>query len=256
MLRLENVSYTIGGTPLVHNISTHFAAGMFVGIIGPNGAGKSTLLRLAAGLAIPDTGEVLWQGEQLAALPHFMRARNIAWLAQDNPIEWPMRGRDIVGLARLPFTGGFGKLTAQDETAIACALEDMQAQGFADRLMTTLSGGERALILLARLLAGDAPLYLADEPIQSLDPHRQLHVLRLLQMRARNHHAVIAVLHDIMLAKRFCTHLILMHNGRIITQGETHAVSASAHMEDVFATDFLRATHKGESYMLPWRAHD
>jgi iron complex transport system ATP-binding protein len=235
-----------------------FAAqpGELVGLIGANGVGKSSLLRATAQL-IPHTGEVRWDGKSLAAMPAPTRARTLAYLPQGQSIHWGVEVRHLVGLGRLPHLGPISRMTAADEAAIDQALTRADVTRLVGKAATELSGGERSRVLMARALAVGAPVLLADEPTASLDPYHQLHTLELLRSLAtEDGMTVVAVLHDLVLAARFCTRLLLMHEGRIIADGPPDQVLTPNHLAQAYGVEAYSAEYDGQKLTLPWRRLD
>ena len=223
-LEARNVTVTARGRAIVNDAGLSLAPGELVGLIGPNGAGKSTLLRSLLGISPRDAGSVTLDGQDFGAMPAPARARAIAFLPQDRRVEWRLTAHDVVMLGRYPHQAGFGGPTPADREAVARAISAVEGEALLDRPISVLSGGERTRILLARALAVEAPLLLADEPIAALDPYHQLHVMEILQARARSGAGVLAVIHDLTLASRFMDRLILMNDGRIIASGPPTAV--------------------------------
>jgi iron complex transport system ATP-binding protein len=223
-LEARNISVHVSGhapgRAIVNNASLGVASGELVGLIGPNGAGKSTLLKAMLGLRPKIFGDILLNGEDFLAQPAHSRARNVAFLPQDRRVEWRLPAADIVMLGRYPHRARFGAPTQEDRAAVARALDAVDGHSFIDRPVIVLSGGERTRILLARALAVEAPILLADEPIAALDPYHQLHVMEILQQRARAGAAVLVVIHDLALATRFMDRLVLMHEGSIAAEGK------------------------------------
>ena len=197
--------------------------GEMVGLIGPNGSGKTTLLRILANLRTPEAGRVRYAGRTAAEVGARELARQIAYLAQGGAVHWPMRVEALVALGRLPHRRPFQGLDAADRDAIEQAMIAADVVALRGRTMGQVSGGERMRILLARALAVDAPMLLADEPIAALDPLHQLQVMELLRTTARNGRGVIVVLHDLALAARFCDRLVLLAQGGILVEGRAGA---------------------------------
>jgi iron complex transport system ATP-binding protein len=218
-LEARNITVTARGRAIVDDAGLSLASGELVGLIGPNGAGKSTLLRALLGITPRDAGHVTLDGADLGAMPAQARARSIAFLPQDRRVEWRLTAHDVVMLGRYPHKTGFGGPTPADREAVARAIAAVEGETLLDRPISVLSGGERTRILLARALAVEAPLLLADEPIAALDPYHQLHVMEILRERARSGMGVLAVIHDLALAARFMDRLILMNAGKVIANG-------------------------------------
>jgi iron complex transport system ATP-binding protein len=227
-MKLEAAGITVHarGRAIVDGASLSVAPGELVGLIGPNGTGKSTLLRAMLGFTPRLSGNVTLDGADFAAMPARDRARAVAFLPQDRRVEWRLTARDVVMLGRYPHQTGFGRATSADRDAVARAIAAVEGEALLDRPVAVLSGGERTRILLARALAVEAPILLADEPIAALDPYHQLHVMEILQARARAGAGVLAVIHDLALAARFMDRLVLMHQGQCVADGSpAHALT-------------------------------
>ena len=217
MVRLDRVSLALGGQRVVADISAELAGGL-IGLIGPNGAGKSTLVRAIAGL-LPSEGAILIDDAPVASLAPRERAQRIAYLPQGQAVHWPLTVERLVGLGRLPHLAPFARPSPIDEAAIENALTRTDLIGLRARSIDELSGGERARVLLARALAVEAPLLLADEPLAALDPAHQIEVMALLRAESTNGTTVIAVLHDLTLAARWCDRLLLVDQGLLVADG-------------------------------------
>jgi iron complex transport system ATP-binding protein len=232
------------------------APGELVALVGPNGAGKSTLLRALAGL-VAHKGTVTWGGTPLAQLDRRTRARLIAYLPQDPPVHWPLAATEVVALGRLPHRAYGAERTAADDDAVNDAMRQTDTLAFAARSVHRLSAGERARVLLARALAVEAPVLLVDEPIAMLDPYHQLDVMRTLRGYARGGQRarlVIAVLHDLGLAARFCSHVLLMNEGAVVGDGAPDATLTSAAIRAHYRVEPFIARHEDEPLVVPWRA--
>ncbi|APZ98850.1 ABC transporter [Sphingopyxis sp. QXT-31] len=217
-LTLENVGVTLGRRAVVKSVSAAFAPGTLSGIVGPNGAGKSTLARAMLAL-VPATGRVLLDGQDVAATPRATLARRIAYLPQGQTLHWPLTVERLVELGRLPHLAPMSKIAEADSAAIARAMERADVLDLKGRIATELSGGERARTLFARALAVEAPALIADEPLASLDPGHQIDVMELMRAEADAGALVIAVLHDLTMAARYCDRLLLIDGGRVAADG-------------------------------------
>jgi iron complex transport system ATP-binding protein len=210
--------------------------GDFIALIGPNGAGKSTLLHILAGLHPPTSGRVLMNGEALADLPPHLRARAIGFLPQGSSCHWSLCVRDVVALGRLPWQGRFARLSAADEGAVQAAMQALDLLALADRSVVALSGGEQARVFLARLLAGEPRFILADEPTANLDPRHQWALMRELAQRTNDGQVgTVVVLHDLVLAARFCRQFWLIdETGCLVMQADLQALIVSGALEHVY----------------------
>jgi len=253
ILRAESLSVRLGGALIVDRANLVVRAGELLVLVGPNGAGKTTLLRALAGL-IPSDGRVEIEGRPLGTLSPRERARRVAYLPQGNVFHWPLSVADAVALGRHPHADPFSRVSDADRAAVARAMSVTETQGFADRLVTTLSGGERARVALARALATEAKVVLADEPTMSLDPRHQLVVMDLLRQTARSGSAVLAVLHDLALAARFADRVAVMDRGRLVADAQPAAALEPARLAAVFGVEAAIVEVGGRAVPVPHRA--
>lgn len=216
-------------------ISFSVRAGEFWAIIGPNGAGKSTLLRLIAGLTAPLAGEVAWRGAPLTRLAPRERAKSIAFVPQRAPSDLDATVRDVVLMGRFPHRSLGLFESAQDHRIAEGAMATTQTCSFADRALSTLSGGEAQRVHLAAAIAQEPQLLLLDEPTASLDLEHQLAIFSILQDRTREDGlSVVVVTHDVNLAARFCTHVLLLDDGKTVAMGPPREVVTPGVLEPVY----------------------
>jgi iron complex transport system ATP-binding protein len=232
-IALENVSVALGSRAVVSGVNARFEAGTLTGIVGPNGAGKSTLARAMLAL-VPASGRVHIDDIDVAEIPRADLARCIAYLPQGQTLHWPLTVERLVGLGRLPHLAPMSRISDADAAAIEQAMERADVLGLRDRIATELSGGERARVLFARALAVEAPALIADEPLASLDPGHQIDVMDLLRAEADEGRLVLAVLHDLTMAARYCDRLLIVDGGRIVADGSP---------AEVLTPDLLRAVY-------------
>ncbi|WP_127088973.1 ABC transporter ATP-binding protein [Aquabacter cavernae] len=250
ILAAQDLTLRRGDAIVVRDLSLTARPGAMLGLIGPNGAGKTSLLRALCGLDPVAAGVVTYDGRPAAALDRRTFGRAVSYLAQNGRIHWPMKVEEVVALGRLPH--GPAEVDAAAERAMAAA-DVLPLRG---RTTGSLSGGERARVLLARALAVEAPVLLADEPVAALDPYHQLQVMEALRDAARGGATVITVLHDLTLAARFCDRLLLMKGGRAVAEGAPDLVLAPERVRDAYGVTVETGTRQGEPFILPWRRSD
>lgn len=243
LLSVRDLKVHLGGTPVLRGVSFDIGEGEVVGLIGPNGAGKSTLLRASQGLLTLGEGSVQTGGRRLTAA---QRARVIAYLPQEREIAWPITVEALVALGRLPHIGPFASPGAEDKAAVERAMELAGVTQLRGRAVTRLSGGERARALLARALAQEAELLLADEPTAGLDPAQQMVVMRIFAGQAAAGRGVVVCLHDLGLAARWCTRLLMLCDGRIVAEGTPQEVLTAETLRAVYGVEvFFGASTDG-----------
>ena len=226
LISLDKLSVFRGECPVVDNVTLTLEPGDFLGLIGPNGAGKTTLMRAALGILEHEGSS------SLTALSQSDRAKQAAWLPQIREIAWGLSVRDLVGLGRLPF-GPIQKNDAHVEAAII----KMDLGAFSDRIATQLSGGEQARVLIARALAQDTPILMADEPTASLDPANQISTLKIFSELAQDGKGIISSIHDLGLAARYCTKLALLDRGKLVAFGSPDEVLTPGNLQTVFSIE-------------------
>jgi ABC-type cobalamin/Fe3+-siderophores transport system ATPase subunit len=232
MLEAQNIVVTRQGRQLLNNVCARFERGKVNVIIGPNGAGKSTLLSCLAGLVAADSGAAMLDGVGIEYLAAKERARRIGLLPQNGEVNWDVLVRDLVALGRFAY---FGKSSAaEDNAAIDAAMKTADCAQFAGRNVLRLSGGEKARVLLARVLAGQPEWMLADEPLANLDPRYQLELLAHLRRLADAGTGIVAVLHDLTFAARIADNVVLLQDGNVFAIGAVQSVMTPENLNAVF----------------------
>lgn len=249
MLEAHQLSIALSRRRIVHQVDLALRPGELVGLIGANGSGKSTLLRALAGLLPAQEGRILLSGKLLRAHSPRQVAQTMAYLPQAAECHWPLTADRVVALGRLPFRGTSQEL---DAAQITRALAAVDALHLRDRVVTELSGGERARVFLARALAGNPALLLIDEPAAGLDPFHQLQLMEMLQGLAAENRGVLVVLHDLGLAARFCQRLLLLHEGRLMASGTPGEVLSDELLAKAHGVTAYRSIHQNAPVLMPW----
>ncbi len=251
-LDLAGVSVNLGTNCVVSQVTCRLPPSGLVALIGPNGAGKTSLLKAICGL-VAHAGTITLDGADLALMERGARARAIAYLPQGHAIHWPLTARDVVALGRYPH-GVRDPLHMReaDRAVVEKALARADALPFADRPVQQLSGGERARVMLARVLAVEADVLLADEPTAALDPRHQLAIMADLKAEAARGALVLAVTHDLGLAARFADFVVLIDKGRLIASGAPQAVLTRENLADVYGIQAYHTEIAGEPVIVPW----
>ncbi len=240
-LTADNLTVKLGNRLVLDAVSAALMPGQITAIVGPNGAGKSTLLACLVGLRVADSGDVRLGRQPISSLSPRARARQVGFIPQSPEVAWALEARILVGLGRTPHIGARG-LSLADNAAVERAMAAAGVSDLADRDVTTLSGGERGRVLIARALAGEPDWLLADEPLAGLDPGHQLDAAELFKSLAHDQgRGVVLTLHDLTLAGRMADRVIVLAQGQVLADGD----AAHCLTPDVLAKAYGVQTHYG-----------
>jgi len=234
MIEIHRLRAGYGAAPILADLTLDLAGGAMVGLIGPNGAGKTTLLKLLMGLMRPDAGEISILGRPVAAYRRRALARAMTLVPQDTQIGFALDVEDIVAMGRNPHLGRFRAPGAHDQEMIREAMADTGVTHLARRPIDTLSGGERQRAIIARAIAQETSIVLLDEVTANLDLCHQLEVLGLAQKLARDGRLVVAAMHDLGMASRFCDRLLLLADGGLRADGTPASVLTEGNLRRYF----------------------
>lgn len=215
-LSAQAISLQINDNIILQSLSAIVNTGELVGLIGPNGAGKTSLLKILANLKQPDQGSCHLDGRSFHQIPGKEFSQSIAYLEQGAPVYWPLQVQRLVELGRLPHLTPWSRLSEFDNKMIEQAMLRAEVQHLRYRIVSTLSGGERLRVLLARIFATNPKIILADEPIAALDPYHQLHTMELFRQHCDDGGSAVVVMHDLNTAAKYCHRLILLDRGEIV----------------------------------------
>jgi iron complex transport system ATP-binding protein len=260
-VEVDGVHASLGAVSVLSGVSLAVDPGTFLGLIGPNGAGKTTLLRTVNGVLEPDAGTVTVAGEDVHGLPAKAASRLVATVPQNTALSFDFSVRDVVAMGRYPHRDRLGRDPGAAGTdPVETTMERADVARFADRPVTELSGGERSRVLLARALAQDTPVLLLDEPTASLDVNHQIRTLELVSDLLTDGKTVVAAIHDLDLAARYCDELALLSDGEIAARGSPADVLGDGALGDAFDAAVVRSrdrvTGAPSVTALPDRAPD
>ncbi len=235
-LQAQALSWQAAAAHIVRDVSLHVARGELVGLLGPNGSGKSTLLRMIYRTLKPASGSVHVNASDVWRCSARDNARAMAVLAQENPSEFELRVRDVVLMGRTPHQSAFARDGEEDYRLVAQALQRVDAQALSERIFSTLSGGEKQRVLMARALAQQAPLLILDEPTNHLDVRHQFELMNLIRSLGLT---ALAALHELPLAAHYCDRLYLLKQGALVAQGTPTQVLTPEIIGDVYGVRAL-----------------
>ena len=238
-LEATDIEAVLGGNPILRGVSLEVDHNDFVGIIGPNGSGKSTLLKCIYRVLKPQAGIVRLDGTDIRELSYKKSAQAIAVLAQHNYYNFEFSVQDVVLMGRSPHKRTMERDNAQDYAIVAQALETVGMADMAKRSFSTLSGGEQQRVILARALAQQTPCLILDEPTNHLDIKYQLQLLDIVKGLNRT---VISAIHDLNIAAMYCTWLVVMKDGKVITQGTPRQVLTPELIRQVYEVEATVST--------------
>ncbi len=243
-IEVNNYSYCVSGKQILSGVSLAVENGENVSIIGPNGAGKTTLLRCINRIITGGTGVINLNGKPISEYNQKDIARMIGYVPQTGKNIFPFTVREFVLMGRYSFFSPFSAISKTDEEAVKQALIITGTEKWADRSMSTLSGGERQKVLIAGALAQGAKILLLDEPATFLDPYYQDEVYRLLS-RLNNESGVtiVSVTHDINSACFFSSRIIALKDGHVVFQGPAGKIMDNEILHRIYSKDFLFAAH-------------
>ena len=232
---LHQTTFAVPGRVLLQPLSLTFPAGKVCGLIGHNGSGKSTLLKLLGRHHAATGGEITLNDKALAHWPGKLFAREVAYLPQQLPPAEGMTVRELVAMGRYPWHGALGRFGVEDRERVEEAIALVGLKPFAQRLVDSLSGGERQRAWIAMLVAQNSRCLLLDEPTSALDIAHQVEVLKLIQRLSRERGlTVIAVLHDINMAARYCDRLVALRSGEMIAQGDANVIMQPRVLQEIY----------------------
>ncbi|MDX5591940.1 ABC transporter ATP-binding protein [Pseudovibrio sp. SPO723] len=252
LLSVNDLSVQRGNRTTLNKVSFSAEGGELIGIVGPNGSGKSTLLKAILGL-LPHSGMAMVEGKHVSAFSLNERARRMAYLPQNREVAWGVTVKDLVALGRAPYSQAFGASNAAEMIKVEAALRSMEVTHLRESSATQISGGELARVLTARALAQETPLLFADEPNAGLDPAHQIHLMSILQRVASEGQTILVSLHDLNLAARWCSRLLVISEGTLVADGAPQETLGEQVLRDVFGIEAFRGEDAQGTVIVPVR---
>lgn len=244
MLEAKGLGFSVGDKQLLKTFDVSFEQGKIYALVGHNGSGKSTLLKLLAKQQRATSGDIFLKDKAVAKWSDKDFAQQIAYLPQHLPATDSLSGKDLVSFGRYPWHGLLGRLSSKDKQYVEEAMQLTDTTQYADRLVDTLSGGERQRVWLAMLLAQRTKYLLLDEPLAALDIGHQIEMLTLIKRLSETLEiGVIIVIHDINMAARFCDHIIALHSGELLVEGEVDEVFKESILKGIYGVPMHIAQH-------------
>ena len=234
LVDVENLEVAYGSLTVLEDVSVDIPRGEFVGLVGPNGAGKTTLLRALSGAISPSSGRVRIDGTCIDTVSSRASSRLVGVVPQNTSLSFSFDVRSVVEMGRYAHRSRFAPPSQADREHVDRALERTRTHQFADRQIDAVSGGERQRVLLARAIAQDTPLLLLDEPTASLDVNHQVETLELARDLIDDGRTIVAAIHDLDLAARYCDRLLLVADGAIRADGDPDSVLTADMLEQTF----------------------
>ena len=240
LLELSGLEAGYGGASVLHDVSLTVRPGESWAVLGPNGAGKSTLVRVLMGMLVPTRGTAHFEGRPLADWPARALAQRLAWVPQVTDDATEFTALELALMGRAPHLPTWGVPGVEDEARAKAVLAELGVEALAHRPLAQVSGGERRRVWLARALIQQPKLLVLDEPTAFLDVRHQVEALQVVQRRVCGGLGVVAVLHDVNLARYVATHAVLLKNGRVVKAGLCDEVLTAELLSQVFEIEMVQ----------------
>ena len=236
-ISMNKINLNIGKRRILSDINILFQSGTITGIVGPNGSGKTTILKIIANIINSKSGNVCLDHKDYNKYKRLDLAKKISYLPQEINIAWPLSVYNVVMTGLTPFSG-IEMNYEKKERGVNSILDELNLKKFSSESVNNLSTGERARVSLARALVGNPAFLLADEPVSSLDPFYQLNILELINKKAKNGMGAVIVMHDLDLARRFCDNLVIIQNGKIVSNDIPDMSLNDKNLKEIFAVKY------------------
>ena len=252
ILQIQDTSFSYDQGNVLHSISMDFKPGEFVGVIGPNGSGKSTLLKILGGVLTSNFGELFFKGKNFVDFNRKELARSITWIPQDHPMVFPFKVSEVVLMGRHPHLSALSFESHEDFNISQRAMKTTMTSEFSERFFNEISEGEKQRVMIASALAQKPELMLLDEPTSALDLKYQIEIMNILKDLNANHKmTLIVAMHDLNLASRFCNRIILINEGKVVSDGTPLKVLKKDILEQVYGIELDLDFKNGHTLIHP-----
>jgi iron complex transport system ATP-binding protein len=251
-MELENISFTYDSSPVLKELSLCIQESDFIGLIGPNGSGKSTLLKIMSDILKPDTGSIKFKGSETGRISKKVFAQSVCWISQGHPMVFPFKVSEVVLMGRHPYLSPLSFESHEDFKISQRAMKTTMTSQFSDRFFNEISEGEKQRVMIASALAQNPELMLLDEPTSALDLKYQIEIMNILKNLNANHKMTLVVaIHDLNLASRFCNRIILINEGKIVSDGTPLQVLKKDILEEVYGIELDLDLKNGHTLIHP-----
>lgn len=252
MIKIKNLSYSVGGRNILKAIDLDFSSQAIYGIIGPNGAGKSTLLKHMMRIIEPPKGTIFMDEMDIRQIKMKEYAKKCSFVFQENPRDIDFTVEEMIEMGRYPYLDYLGHMNESDKEIIENITKELFLEPLLGRSMLNLSGGEAQKVFIGRALAQQTPVLLLDEPISMLDVHNSVELLNCLKAIKDKHKlTIIMVLHDLNLAFQYCDHIVLMNKGEVVLDGKREEVLESELLQQVYHYKLKVIKEEDTTYVVP-----
>lgn len=246
-LQVEKLTFDIGKTRILKDISFDVEENSFVGVIGPNGSGKSTMLKSIYGVNKPSGGQILFEGQNLLQMDGRDRAKKIAVLAQESGGQFDFTVQQVVEMGRYPHKNALENYSKYDLEIVDRVLKEMKLEDYRERSFNTLSGGEKQRVLISRLLVQESKFIILDEPTNHLDIGHQIEIMNVIKSMGVT---VLSAIHDMNMAAIYCDKLVIMKKGEVIATGSVEEILTAEMLKDLFNVNAEIHDLKGRKHII------
>jgi iron complex transport system ATP-binding protein len=257
MLKIKNITFSYRTTPVLQNLSTEIKKGEFLGIIGPNGSGKSTLLKLIVRILTPSKGNIFLDTKNIKEIPYSTYSQKISYLPSNLETHFPYTVEEFISTGRAPYINRYGVLNKEDFKIIEETINIFELKDYKNLNIRELSDGEKQKVFLAQAVVQQPSLLILDEPTSHLDIGHSYKIMDIIKELNKKGTTIISVLHNLNLASEYCSNLILLNIGRIISSGDPSDVLTYQNIEETYKTKVLvyKNPHSGKPYVFGLPAH-